>query len=101
MKISGDEVIRDDNNEKNWFELRVEDNGIGFDMKYLDKIFRPLERLHGPDEYEGTGMGLVICRKIAQRHGGAITARRRIGIGSTFIVYLPKRQTYDRKQAAD
>ena len=67
----------------------VEDNGIGFDEKYLDRIFTMFQRLHGRDEYEGTGIGLAICRRIVERHGGAITARSTPGQGSTFIVTLP------------
>ena len=67
----------------------VEDNGIGFDEKYLDRIFVPFERLHGRSAYEGTGMGLAICRKIVDRHGGSITAKSKPGEGSTFIITLP------------
>jgi PAS domain S-box-containing protein len=73
-------------------EITVQDNGIGFDEKYLDRIFQPFERLHGRGAYEGTGMGLAICRKIVERHWGTITARSTPGKGSTFIVALPLRQ---------
>jgi PAS domain S-box-containing protein len=68
----------------------VEDNGIGFDEKYLDKIFQPFQRLHGRNEYPGTGIGLAICKKIIERHGGTLTARSTPGKGSTFIITLPK-----------
>jgi PAS domain S-box-containing protein len=67
----------------------VEDNGIGFDEQYLDRIFAPFQRLHGRGEYEGTGMGLAICRKIVERYGGKITAKSTVGKGSTFIVTFP------------
>lgn len=73
-------------------EISVEDNGIGFDEKYLDRIFTIFQRLHGRNEYEGTGIGLSVCRKIAERHGGALTARSRPGEGSVFVVSLPAYQ---------
>jgi signal transduction histidine kinase len=55
-------------------ELTVEDDGVGFDPKFTDRIFKPFQRLHSRAEYEGTGMGLAICDKIARRHGGKISA---------------------------
>ncbi len=67
----------------------VEDNGIGFEEKYLDRIFQVFQRLHGRNEYEGTGIGLAICRQIAERHGGSITAHSEPGKGAKFIVTLP------------
>jgi signal transduction histidine kinase len=73
-------------------QLVVEDNGIGFDEKYLDRIFVPFQRLHGRGEYEGTGIGLAVCRKIAERHDGHITAHSAPGQGATFIVTLPATQ---------
>ena len=73
-------------------EITVEDNGIGFEQKYVDRIFAPFERLHGRGEYEGTGMGLAICRKIVERHGGTITATSVPHQGSTFIVTMPLQQ---------
>ena len=73
-------------------QIIVEDNGIGFDEKYLDRIFVLFQRLHGRSAYEGTGIGLAICRKIADRHGGNITAKSAPGAGSTFVVTLPLKQ---------
>jgi signal transduction histidine kinase len=72
--------------------ILVEDNGIGFDEKYLDRIFTVFQRLHGRTEYAGTGIGLAVCRKIVERHGGSITARSAPQEGATFVVTLPARQ---------
>jgi signal transduction histidine kinase len=72
--------------------ITVADNGIGFDMKYLDRIFTPFQRLHGRAEYEGTGMGLAVCRRIVERHGGALTAESAPGQGARFLVRLPIHQ---------
>jgi PAS domain S-box-containing protein len=69
--------------------LIVQDNGIGFDPKYQERIFQVFQRLHGRNEYEGSGIGLAICRKIAERHGGSITAESTPGSGARFIVTLP------------
>jgi PAS domain S-box-containing protein len=74
-------------------KLMVSDNGIGFDEKYLDRIFNVFQRLHTRAEYEGTGMGLAITRKIALHHGGDITAKSQPGHGATFIVTLPVSHT--------
>jgi signal transduction histidine kinase len=84
--------------------LTVSDNGIGFDEKYLDRIFNVFQRLHTRGEYEGTGMGLAITRKIALFHGGEITAKSKPGEGATFIVTLPvahaKENTTKNEQAS-
>ncbi|WAC13744.1 PAS domain-containing sensor histidine kinase [Dyadobacter pollutisoli] len=70
--------------------LEVEDNGIGFDEAYLDRIFQMFQRLHGRGEFSGSGIGLALCKKVVQNHHGYITARSTPGKGSVFIVYLPK-----------
>lgn len=69
--------------------ISVSDNGIGFEDKYLDRIFTIFQRLHGKQEYEGTGVGLAVCRRIAERHQGTITAKSSPGQGATFFVSLP------------
>jgi signal transduction histidine kinase len=76
--------------------IEVEDNGIGFEETYSDRIFAPFFRLHGRSSYEGTGMGLAICKKIVERHGGTITARSTPGEGATFVVKMPLKQTKDK-----
>lgn len=73
-------------------EISFQDNGIGFEEKYMDKIFAVFQRLHGRNEYEGTGVGLAVCRRITDRHHGNITAKSQLGQGATFIVTLPVRQ---------
>jgi PAS domain S-box-containing protein len=70
--------------------ITVEDNGIGFDEKYRDRIFQIFQRLHGRNEYEGTGIGLAICRKIVERHRGTITAASSPGSGARFLITLPR-----------
>ncbi len=97
VKISGQicHSLAADNNETAagaTYCLTVEDNGIGFEDKYVEKIFKVFQRLHGRSEYEGTGIGLAVCRKIAERHGGKITARSVPGEGTTFSVVLPVKQ---------
>lgn len=90
VKVSG-ALHHDNRSGQDLCEITVEDNGIGFDEKYLDRIFRVFQRLHGRTEYEGTGIGLAICRKIVERHAGSITASSVLGIGSKFVVTLPYR----------
>jgi len=71
--------------------ISVQDNGIGFDEKYADRIFTIFQRLHGRNEYEGTGIGLAVVRKIAERHGGTVAVESVIGKGSRFDITLPMR----------
>jgi signal transduction histidine kinase len=96
VKVYGQEIAGQDA-----YRICVEDNGIGFDVKYLDRLFQPFQRLHGRGQYEGTGIGLAICRKIAERHGGSITARSTPGEGSTFVVTLPRRQPKGARDGQD
>ncbi|WP_414548316.1 PAS domain-containing protein [Anabaena sp. CCY 0017] len=70
-------------------QITVEDDGIGFDQKYVDRIFNVFQRLHGRQEYPGTGVGLAICRKIIERHHGIITVESKPGEGAKFMVTLP------------
>jgi signal transduction histidine kinase len=76
---------------ENVCEISVEDEGIGFDEKYGDRLFSVFQKLNGVNEFEGTGIGLAICRRIVERHGGSLTARSP-GVGAVFTVRLPARQ---------
>ncbi|MAR90551.1 MAG: histidine kinase [Pseudomonadales bacterium] len=73
------------------YAIDIADNGIGFDEQYLEKIFTPFQRLHGKEQYEGTGIGLAICRRIVERHGGTLTARSQPDVGTTFTITLPEK----------
>ena len=75
-----------------WTRITVSDNGIGFEEIYAERIFRPFERLHGRDEYEGSGVGLSICRRVVELHGGTITATAQPGAGATFEIEMPTLQ---------
>ncbi len=69
--------------------IYVKDNGIGFDQRYASKIFDTFARLHSKDRFEGTGLGLALCKKIVERHNGSIQAEGTVGIGTTFVIELP------------
>lgn len=84
-EIPGEPMLTNDRYWKIW----IKDNGIGFEQQYAEKIFELFQRLHTKAEYEGTGIGLAICKKIIQNHGGIIQATGEPGIGSTFTIYLP------------
>ena len=79
-------------NEQEWCEVRVIDNGIGFEQQYAERIFQIFQRLHGRKTFEGTGIGLAICRKIAERHNGTLIAQGELNQGATFIFTLPTHQ---------
>lgn len=75
-----------------YFKIEITDNGIGFDQKYSDQIFNIFQRLHGKDEFAGTGIGLAMCRKILQNHNGEVVAKSALGIGTVFTVIIPKKR---------
>ena len=76
----------------NYYRITVNDNGIGLEAEYSERIFALFQRLHGRSEYEGTGLGLAICRKIVEGHHGQIKATGILGVGAEFIIYLPQTQ---------
>jgi signal transduction histidine kinase len=79
--------------ERLWCRLRFADQGIGFEPQYAERVFSLFQRLHGRDEYSGTGIGLALCRKIIERHGGIISAQSEPGEGAVFTIFLPMTQT--------
>ncbi|TMP28394.1 histidine kinase [Pseudoalteromonas rubra] len=88
--------------ECDWLEIDLTDNGIGFAAEYSEKIFTPFQRLHTRKSYEGTGIGLAVCRRIVERHGGQISAHSIEGQGTTFRILLPDlASTLTLKDTAD
>jgi light-regulated signal transduction histidine kinase (bacteriophytochrome) len=75
------------NSAKKW-TFSVQDNGLGIDSQYFDRIFGMFQRLHQREEFAGTGIGLAICKKIVERHGGMISVESQLGQGSTFSFAL-------------
>ena len=95
IHVSASQVLKDDpaipfaGRGKKFYCIKVQDNGIGFDQQYAEKIFVIFQRLQGKLEYSGTGIGLALCMKIANNHGGFIVANSTPGLGAEFLVYLP------------
>ncbi len=93
FKSDKDPVIKLYVKEQNsFYEIYIEDNGIGIDKQYQQQIFSAFKRLHSRDKYEGTGIGLAICKKIIERHNGTIRIESEVGIGSKFIISLKKQE---------
>ncbi|WP_266367381.1 PAS domain-containing protein [Tellurirhabdus rosea] len=97
ISISSRRVLRRDlppvllaTERTHYHEISIEDNGVGFDEKYTERIFQVFQRLHGKSQFPGTGIGLAICRKVVENHHGTITAASKPGEGATFRVYLPE-----------
>ncbi|HEY0060211.1 MAG TPA: ATP-binding protein, partial [Flavisolibacter sp.] len=84
-------LVSEDSGE--WATIKVEDNGIGFAQEHAERIFESFARLNSKDQFEGTGLGLSLCRRIAERHGGSIHATGEPGVGASFSVRLPLVQT--------
>ncbi|WP_439559672.1 sensor histidine kinase [Dyadobacter sp.] len=97
IRVTSSQVLQTDlpmsvkpvRNAKMYYRIDVTDNGIGFDEKYLDRIFQVFQRLHSRREFNGTGIGLAICEKVVANHGGAITAASQPGEGATFMIFFP------------
>jgi len=71
------------------YSISISDNGIGFDEKHKERIFKPFERLHGRNEYSGTGIGLAICKKVVELHEGQLDVESQVNVGTTFTVCFP------------
>ena len=90
--VNSNEIIGGPQSENTYWRISISDNGIGFDPKYEEVIFDLFQRLHGKEEYEGTGIGLAICKKIMHNHHGYIKAEGKPGEGATFHIYIPTDQ---------
>ncbi len=78
------------NKQREYYAIKITDNGIGFENKYSTRIFELFQRLHGKNEFSGTGIGLAIVKKIVTNHNGFSIAEGRPNIGSTFTLFIPK-----------
>jgi signal transduction histidine kinase len=101
IRIHGTQLESDGPESGRRCEIVVEDNGIGFEPEYADRIFGVFQRLHGRADYEGTGIGLAICRRIVERHGGEILAEGRPGEGATFTIRLPMKHAVGQQMGAN
>jgi signal transduction histidine kinase len=86
-----DEVLKTENL---WYEIIIKDNGIGFSQEFEDKIFIPFQRLHARNQYKGTGIGLAVCRRIVERHGGIISVKSEVDSGTEFSINIPNNFTF-------
>ncbi|MEJ7913774.1 MAG: ATP-binding protein, partial [Chitinophagaceae bacterium] len=92
-KVKGQNIPNDGLPNQEYLQISVKDNGIGFDQSQADKIFQTFSRLNSKDKYEGTGLGLALCKKIAERHGGTMRAEGKEGEGATFTIVLPVKKS--------
>lgn len=89
IRVTSEKIQSPTDDQREWCCIKFSDQGIGFDPVYSDRVFNLFQRLHGRDEYSGTGIGLALCRKIVERHGGSIEAQSELGKGATFIIQIP------------
>ncbi len=100
-KITGSnikqEILTGEFKDEIFYRITVIDNGIGFEEEYMERIFLPFQRLHTRSEFEGTGIGLAICKKIVENHHGFIQVKSIVGLGSSFIITLPESQQHFKR----
>jgi len=82
-------VVKCQSTKDGFASISISDNGIGIEEEYFERIFKPYQRLHGQEDFEGSGIGLTLCQKIVERHGGKISLESRDGKGTTFTILLP------------
>lgn len=94
--ISSEQALAFGKKGTDYHQIVFSDNGIGFDQQYAEQVFSIFQRLHSNDKYAGTGIGLALCKKIVENHGGYISVKSEQGKGTSFFIYLPVAQSNDR-----
>lgn len=102
VRIEAETFVNASNSDgRLWYKMTIQDNGIGFDPRFAERIFTPFQRLHGRGEYSGSGIGLAVCRRVVEHHGGSIQVDSQPGQGTRFTILLPATQSPEFRRLAE